>query len=155
MQDPTDCQNYTNFINNCDNTNGIQFPMAICDIPKFVELNYHLNLNINVFLYFLNDVAPIANNIISKKSDQANLEEINLLLVYPNDSKIDDAKSNENPGHFMLIKNLSKFLSKRHSSVSRTDRYICHKCLRGFSRQDMLDDHKYLCTNKKSQIGKS
>ena len=111
VEDPTDFKSYTEFITECVNQTGFSFPMTISEIPSFVDLNHHLNLNLSVFIYYLDDIYPLISNVTSKKSDQANLEEINLLLVYPKENKIENCKESKNLGHFMLIKNLSKFLS--------------------------------------------
>ena len=124
VEDPTDFKSYTEFITECVNQTGFSFPMTISEIPSFVDLNHHLNLNSSVFTYYLDDIYPLISNVTSKKSDQANLEEINLLLVYPKENKIENCKESKNLGHFMLIKNLSKFLSRRHSATSRTGKHF-------------------------------
>lgn len=45
--------------------------------------------------------------------------------------------------HYCWIKNLDRFLGHTHKAHRKY--YYCHRCLQGFTRQDLLDGHRPYC----------
>lgn len=106
------------------NFTGINFPLAVKDIPKFEQLN---TLSVNVLEYSNNEINPMY------KSKGEYETEINLLMI-----------SDETKNHYVLVRNLSRLLS---SSVSNHNgsAHFCMNCLSGFPTIEKLKDHKKLC----------
>ena len=107
-KDPTNYKNYLNFIKECMDLSKTNFPASVSDVLSFVLSNPHLNLSINIFTQFDNEIFPYAQDIKSRES-KGPLEEVNLLLV-----------PGKPYGHYFLITNLSKFACRKHSATLRT-----------------------------------
>ncbi|CAC5369843.1 unnamed protein product [Mytilus coruscus] len=107
------------------NLTGIDFPVSLAKVEKFEK---QTNLSINVFGWEDGEIFPL---YMTKMSNGSN--EIDLLYLF------DDKNS-----HYCWIKNLSRFLGHTHNK-SHTKLHYCHRCLRGFIRQDLLDAHRPYC----------
>ena len=104
------------------NMQNIPYPVLIVDIPKFEKQN---NISVNVIGYE-EGYYPL---YISSNQKQ---KHVNLLLFEK------DGKS-----HYCLIKDFNKML---HSQTKHNGRkYFCTYCLHGFSREDLLLEHKPFC----------
>ena len=78
--DPTNYRNYLDFIDKCMDLSHTKFPASVSDVSSFTMSNPHLNLSINIWTQFDNEIFPYAQDIKSRES-KGSLEEVNLLLV--------------------------------------------------------------------------
>ena len=119
----SDPKNYQKWI--CDNLNveGMEFPSGIQDVKKLVENNRHLDMNISVFLYHNNAIYPEECSI--KNNDLQGKNQINLLKV-----------SRKKDYHYVLIKDIDLFLSKKYDYGSTCKKKFCPKCLCQFEKED-------------------
>ena len=102
---------------------GIEYPVAVKDIDRFENQN-----NISVNVYGLEKaVFPI------RITKQNNRHHVDLLYI-----------SEEETSHYVLIKDLSRLITKQLSSHSAR-RYVCQFCLHLCASQDVLDKHKENC----------
>ena len=146
----TDYKIYMEFIESQFDLSEVNFPANVGDIQILVNKNPHLNMNINVFTQFDGSIYPLQSGIMSEDSDENSLQNIDLFLVDIGESG-KDPYQNSPKGHFFLIKNLSNFLSKKHTPDNITKRFFCHNCLIWFSTEDRLNDHEMICTNRRGQ----
>ena len=109
------------------NMEGIEYPVAVKDIPKFEKQNP--NICVNVFGYDTT-FYPL---YISKLQEGRHLA--NLLLI-------DDEE--EGKSHYCLIRDLNKMLSSA-SYKNKHRKYFCTYCLHGFTREDLLMKHQPAC----------
>ena len=102
---------------------GIDAPTPISQIPK---VEWQNDLAINVFGW---DKGVIVHHISNQPED---MPRTNLLLI-------------EKAGkfHYTWIKNLSRLLYDQ--SKHREKKHFCECCLHGYSREDLLEDHKSEC----------
>ena len=102
---------------------GIDAPTPISQIPK---VEWQNDLAINVFGW---DKGVIVHHISNQPED---MPRTNLLLI-------------EKAGkfHYTWIKNLSRLLYDQ--SKHREKKHFCERCLHGYSRGDLLEDHKPEC----------
>jgi len=125
------------------NTDGITFPLSIQQVEKFCKQNSHLKLKINIILLNTrHHVFPLEYGIGQKKSNNI----MNLLLVQ---RKTD---TNEINNHFLLIKNLHKFLRKMYHDGSYQRSFTCVNCLNGFSSKRILEKHEETCCLNKPRL---
>ncbi len=82
---------------------------------------------VNVFGFEDNDVLPVRITKCRERSYQ-----VNLLLL-----------QSENQSHYVVIKNIHRFLSDRRKGNSSY--YFCQYCLHGFTSQNLLNDHIQYC----------
>ena len=104
------------------NMNGIVYPEAVNDVPKFEKQN---NISVNVFGYE-DGYYPL---YISRNQEE---KHVNLLLIEKGGKT-----------HYCLITNLNKMLHSQKNHQHKT--FYCTYCLHGFLRKDLLDKHKPLC----------
>ena len=102
---------------------GIDAPTPISQIPK---VEWQNDLAINVFGW---DKGVIVHHISNQPED---MPRTNLLLI-------------EKAGkfHYTWIKNLSRLLYDQ--SKHREKKHFCERCLHGYSRGDLLENHKPEC----------
>ena len=102
---------------------GIDAPTPISQIPK---VEWQNDLAINVFGW---DKGVIVHHISNQPED---MPRTNLLLI-------------EKAGkfHYTWIKNLSRLLYDQ--SKHREKKHFCERCLHGYSREDLLENHKPEC----------
>jgi hypothetical protein len=122
---------------------GLTFPISIAHIEKFCRQNSHLRLRINIILLNTkNHVFPLEYGI--GKKDAAHT--MNLLLV--------QRQTDENTlnNHFLLIKNIHRFLRKTYHDGSYKHNYTCVNCLNGFSSKSILEKHESNCCLHKPRM---
>ena len=103
--------------------NGIVYPVAVKDVPKFEKQN----ISVNVFGYY-----PL---YISRNQKE---KHVNLLLIEKGGKT-----------HYCLITDLNKML---HSQTKHNGRkFFCTYCLHGFITKDLLDQQKPLCEKHGAQ----
>ena len=112
-------------VNDGINYEGIDFPTPVKQIDKLEAQNK--NLAINVFGWENNCVIP---HRISKK--EKSVPRINLMLI---ESGIIQ--------HYCYVKRVSALLFDQ--TKNRNTKYYCMMCLTGFSRADLLENHKKYC----------
>ena len=113
------------------NFNGINFPVAIKDIPKIEKMN---NISVNVFGYESKRTFPLYLSPVGS-------ETINLLLI-----------SNDNNQHYVYIKDFNRFMT--NISKHKGKKHFCMSCLLHFSSEEILNEHRASClkVNKKQNI---
>ena len=117
------------------NMDGVSFPTPLKDIDKIEAQN---NMSINVFGYDTKDkVYPL--RISGDTKDQ----HVNLLLIK---EVLPNGETNQ---HYCLIRNFSRLMGKRTNYEHK--QYYCYNCLHGFIREDLLKDHRELCSKKRAQ----
>lgn len=129
------------------NTKNINFPTSIKDVKKFVAINKDLDIKINILYFSQNKIFPIESSIGSGKKI------INLLIVSIEDESVD----NKACFHFLLIKNLDKFLSKIYKNDKGNfyqQAFYCTNCLNKFYVKETRDKHYTSCILNKAQIEK-
>jgi hypothetical protein len=122
---------------------NLEFPISIKHIKKFVTINPHLSLKINIFYLAGKDVYPLECGIGSGKNV------VNLLKVCLEKNKKDIS-------HFILIKNLDKFLSKTYQPEGKKKTYeaafYCPNCINKFSKKKNRDEHFIYCSSNKPRM---
>ena len=103
---------------------GIDFPTPISQINKIERQN---NIALNVYGY---ERAVLPYHISGQPTE---MPRINLLLLH-------DKQDNY---HYCWIKHLSRLLFDQNKHKGKT--YFCDRCLYGFSREDLLINHKDEC----------
>ena len=106
------------------NMEGIDFPTPIPQINKIERQN---NIALNVYGY---ERAVVPYHISGQPTE---MPRINLLLLH-------DKQDNY---HYCWIKHLSRLLFDQNKHKGKT--YFCDRCLYGFSREDLLINHKDEC----------
>ena len=106
------------------NMEGIDFPTPISQINKIERQN---NIALNVYGY---ERAVVPYHISGQPTE---MPRINLLLLH-------DKQDNY---HYCWIKHLSRLLFDQNKHKGKT--YFCDRCLYGFSREDLLINHKDEC----------
>ena len=104
------------------NYTGIDFPAPVRQIDKLEAQNR--NLAINVFGWE-NDCVIVHR--LSKK--EANVQRINLMLIEKGEKQ-----------HYCYVKRVSSLLFDQ--SKHRDAKHFCMMCLTGFTRADILENHK-------------
>lgn len=126
------------------NVQGLNFPTMIKDVKKFVKINPKLDLKLNILFFANKKVFPFESGIGNGKKI------VNLLIV-----QIEDTDTSCN--HFVLIKNLDKFLSKVYKNEKKSfyqNCFYCSNCLNKFSIKQSRDNHYNSCILNRSQIEK-
>ncbi|KAJ8664381.1 hypothetical protein QAD02_006043 [Eretmocerus hayati] len=109
---------------------GIDFPMALKDIPSF-ELKNKISVNV----YQLSKANHIYPVYVTSK-EEGKRRHVNLLLLL-----------NGKKSHYCYIRNLSRLLSSQVSS-HKGRVFVCNSCFHCFYSQKKLDIHKKNCSNK-------
>ena len=133
---PSEPTQYTEFIQNHCNVENISFPISLSDFRKFVDQNLKLDLKISIYYEHEGAIKPWLSGY--RNSQMPGSNEINLYLAFPsnwNDVILMD-------GHFMLVKSLDLFLQTTKPCGRNNKRFHCNSCMRAFSRQIHLDNHK-------------
>jgi hypothetical protein len=126
------------------NLRNISFPISIQHVKKFVKQNSFLNLRINILLRNTkNHIFPLEYGIGEKNS----LKTMNLLLVQRKKKNTSDVKN-----HFLLIKDLHKFLRPKYKDQTYKNSFTCSNCLNAFSSQNVLKKHELVCSLNKPRI---
>ena len=114
------------------NLTDLSFPISITGIKKFLKKNKNLNLKLNILYRDTKDrVFPLEFGL----GDGKNVA--NILMV-----------ATENSTHFLLIKDVNKYLRtvyKTERGLSYKRSLFCLHCLNSFSNNEILEKHKELC----------
>ena len=126
---------------------GIEFPISTKGIEKFIKINPKLNLKVNILYQKTNgEIYPLEFGLGDGKKI------INLLMV----QKQKDSSSAVN--HFLLIKNVNKFLRKTYLDQKNKKQYqnahFCLNCLNHFYTNEKLLEHQNLCSLNKPRVEK-
>ena len=126
-------------------TDNISFPISIKGVRKFLKINPNLDLKINILFADTNgQVFPYENGLGS------GTKTVNLLMVQKQNS--DDSAVN----HFLLIKNLNRFLRKSYLDKKNKKQYqnafFCVNCLNHFHSSTVLNNHQKLCFRNKPRV---
>ena len=125
-------------------TGNLVFPLRVEDMQKIESMNKNLALNV----YGFQNCSPRSQKYSAgytffplRISDNrhANVKVINLLLI-------EDPLSFQT--HFALIKDLAK-LTNRANSYHHGKSHVCDWCLCHFTKEDLLTQHKEICSNFK------
>ena len=106
------------------NMEGIDFPTPISQINKIERQN---NIALNVYGY---ERAVVPYHISGQPTE---MTRIKLLLLH----------DKQDHYHYCWIKHLSRLLFDQNKHKGKT--YFCDRCLYGFSREDLLINHKDEC----------
>ena len=126
---PQRVNNYSQYQDELNMT-GITFPASLRDIAQIERQN---NLSINVYGIEKEIVFPLA---ISSSQSNHHID-----LLYINSDEV---------GHFVLIKNLSRLVSKQISSYNGK-KYIYKFCLHACTTNEILIDHMKKCSLHNAQ----
>ena len=107
------------------NLDGIEYAVTVSKIPKFEKQN---KVAVNVFGFEEGDLFP---EYLTKEREFP--VQVKLLLFSKGEKR-----------HYCLIKNLNRLLSSQ--TRHKAQMYYCSYCLHGFLREQLLDDHKPLCS---------
>ena len=117
------------------NMDGIDLPTPISQIPRVEKTN---NLAISVYGATVSSKLKNINVLPYHISEQPNeRQRINLLLMS------EDATKNQTKYHYCWIKNLNRLLYGQNKHKCKT--YFCDRCLYGFTKEDLLIQHKRDC----------
>ena len=105
------------------NYQGVDFPVSKKDYGKIEVLN---KININVFCYENKVVYPVY------LSDQKFDDSMDLLLI-----------SNKFVSHYVYIKDFNRLMFNK--TKNKNKKYFCKSCLRCFSSENVLNEHKKDC----------
>ena len=127
------------------NTKDIDFPITIKGVEKFCKINPNLNLKINILYQKTNgDIYPLEFGLGNGQ------KMVNLLMVQRKD------KSDSAVNHFLLIKDVNKFLRKSYIGQKNKKQYqnahYCLNCLNHYYSSDTLLEHQKLCSLNKPRI---
>lgn len=151
-QNPHRLQNYLQYENEL-NFDGINFPVSLKDIDKFVKQNEQISVNVYYYDDDKVEVCPLrVSNIV--KEHHIHL----LLLIGNNRINTNGADTTENKikvmlesdqiqAHYCWIKNLSRLLSSQLTKHGHTT-FICDRCLNYFISVELLAKHSKNCTNE-------
>ena len=127
------------------NLKGISFPISTNDIVKFVKQNNHLNIKINILMASGKDIFPLKCAIGEGQIT------INLLMVHSETEQ-------RAISHFLLIRNLDRFLLKTYKAADKKISYerafFCPNCFNKFSIKLSRDKHVDHCIYHKARIEK-
>lgn len=119
----------------------VSFPICLKDIPKFIKMNSHLNIKVNV-LYYMH--ASSEKTILPVIFGCGTGEKLLNLLIVPH----------KNGHHFVLIKSLDKLLRRKYiknGKHSYANTKVCINCMNSFRSEKKLKEHQKVCLLKGPQ----
>ena len=121
------------------NLKGIQFPITLGQAPRFEKQN-----NISINIYKLDNSKKSLFVVPHYLTENKRERHVNLLLIQ--DKYIDNDMADLTPPkfHYVLIKNLSRLLS-RQLSKKKQQKFICDRCLHYFYSSEKLNSHLIDC----------
>jgi len=126
------------------NLQNISFPISILQIKRFCKQNAFLKLKINILLRNTkNHIFPLEYGI----GEKGRTKILNLLLVQ---RKKKDSYETKN--HFLMIKDLHKFLRPKYSNNTYKKSFSCSNCLNTFSSSRVLEKHETICCLNKPRV---
>lgn len=127
------------------NTDKIEFPISLKGIKRFLKINNHLDLKINIL--YRSKRNKEAEEIYPYEYGLGNGKKVMNLLMVQNQIKKDKAVN-----HFLLIKDVNKYLRVvyfKNEKKSYQKTFFCLNCLNGFSSAKVLDEHERICMMNK------
>jgi hypothetical protein len=127
------------------NTEKIEFPISLKGIKRFLKINNHLDLKINILLRTKSKNK--SENIFPYEYGLGHGSKVVNLLMVQN-----EIGENVGVNHFLLIKDVNKYLRvvyKKGSKLSYKKTYFCLNCLNSFSTPQVLHEHEKLCNMNK------
>jgi hypothetical protein len=128
------------------NIEGINFPISVKSIKKFLKQNIELNLKINIIFLSGKKIFPLECGLGDGKKI------VNLLSI---------PIENENDVyyHFVIISNLDKYLSKTYYTGPNKrnfyeNAFFCPNCFSKFTKDVTRKKHLKTCVSQKCQIEK-
>ena len=125
---PQRVSNYKKYVSKF-NLKNVTFPMAVNKIPKFEELNKHLEISINVFTWNCENNEPGKRKILQPHHTSMVTKyktQINLLLI---------------DEHYFYIKNFNRLMN----NFGSTTHHYCVNCFATFQTKVLLSKHKERC----------
>lgn len=150
------CDDYSKFYSTL-NLQGITFNESVdlSQMKAFVRQNPSLDINLNILAMDKQTVYAYATGI-GRSSAKNNINLLSIPLTSP-DEPCEGMKIIYT--HLVPINNIERFLThiyqKKDGARQETyyyRKYWCMKCLEGYNSKAGLEEHKYLCSNKKSQV---
>lgn len=125
------------------NFDGIDFPVGLNQINKFM----HQNVSIGVNVYYFDEKKEcVCTLFLAAKSHERKY--VHLLMLTEERTEYDKKALEESThSHFCWIKNLSSFVSKQMSKNGHKLQ-ICDRCLIHFTSYEKLEKHKNVCDDK-------
>lgn len=121
------------------NFDGIDFPVRLNQIDKFMQQNDHLAVNIYYFDLEKKSICP--RFLASKTVDK---QYIHLLMLTEVENKHGNTNEVNVNSHYCWIKNLSALISTQVSKHEHK-KWICDRCLSYFYSPERLEQHKKMC----------
>ena len=118
-------------VNDGINWSGIVFPTPVKQIDKLEAQNENLAIN----LFGWENDCVIVHRITKKEKS---VPRINLILIESGEKQ-----------HYCFVKRVSALLYDQ--SKHREKKHYCMMCLIGFSREDLLENHKKYCNGLKGK----
>lgn len=134
------------------NLKGIQFPISIDEIKKFLRRNPKLNLKINILLHQWDEINSKKELIFPFEFGLGDGKKImNLLMTQIKKSETSCIN------HFLLIKDTDKYLrnvykSEKTGKLSYQKSHFCLNCLNQFSSKNVLEKHQRICCMNKPRL---
>ena len=127
------------------NADKIEFPISLKGIKRFVKINNHLDLKINIL--YRSKTKKNEEEIYPYEYGLGKGSKVLNLLMVQNQIKKDRAVN-----HFLMIKDVNKYLRivyKKNEKTSYQKTFFCLNCLNGFSSKKVLDEHERICMMNK------
>ena len=127
------------------NTEKVGFPISLNGIKRFLKINNHLNLKINILLRTKNKNS--AEQIYPYEYGLGNGSKVVNLLMVQN-----EIEKGNGVNHFLLIKDVNKYLRhvyKKNEKLSYQKTFFCLNCLNSFSSPQVLKEHEKICNMNK------
>ena len=122
-------------------TDGVDFPTPISQISRVEKQN---NLAINVYGATVSPKLKKINVFPYRISEQPKeRHRINLLFLSEDDEAAENPAKKTTKYHYCWIKNLNRLLYDQNRHKCKT--YFCDRCLYGFTKEDLLIQHKEDC----------
>ena len=134
------------------NLQGVNFPISIDEIKKFLRRNPKLNLKINILLHQWHEKIAKKEMIYPFEFGLGDGKKImNLLMVQ---RKVSDTTCAD---HFLLIKDTDKYLRNVYKSevtgkISYQNGNYCLNCLNHFSSKNVMIKHQRICCMNKPRL---
>lgn len=126
------------------NFDGIDFPVQLNQIEKFMNQNAPIAVNVYYFDSETECVKPI---FLATKPIESRY--VHLLLLTETVTSNEETLEVGIHSHYCWIKNFSALV---HTQITKNTRklFVCDRCLNYFSSQEKLNEHKIICitTNK-------
>lgn len=122
------------------NFDGIDFPVRLNQIERFMQQNEHIAVNV---YYFDSEKECVCPRFLASKSLEK--QYIHLLML-TEATGVHSKRTHEESthSHYCWIKNLSALVGSQMSKYEHK-KWICDRCLIHFNSQPKLESHKIVC----------